>query len=190
MRALRARLQDIRRLLKQASELEISPEAVRRLRWLLFCLEHGDNVSLTCRHFGIARSTFLRWAHRFDLKNLRSLDDSSKRPHTVRQSDVSEDVIAFIRDLRMRAPTMGKTRIAEELRRQGAALSSATVGRIIERHGFFFGNLPSHRRKRAARDGTLCEESGPQGTMRNATDPDIDAQPSLFPMLFPESPLP
>ena len=39
----------------------LSPEARRRLRWLDYCRAHGQNVSLTCRHFGITRPTFYRW---------------------------------------------------------------------------------------------------------------------------------
>lgn len=43
---------------------ELAPEAKKRLKWFDWHRDHGENVSLTCRHFGIGRSTFYRWAKR------------------------------------------------------------------------------------------------------------------------------
>ena len=36
---------------------DLSPEAKKRLKWFDWHRDHGQNVSLTCRHFGIARQT-------------------------------------------------------------------------------------------------------------------------------------
>lgn len=41
--------------------VELSKTARLRLKWFEFCDIYGDNVSLTCRHFGIGRQTFYRW---------------------------------------------------------------------------------------------------------------------------------
>jgi hypothetical protein len=52
-----------------------SPEVTERLRWFLY-FHFSGSVGATCRHFGIARTTFYRWAQRFDPTSLRSLENS------------------------------------------------------------------------------------------------------------------
>ena len=50
--------------------VELSKTAGQRLKWFEFCDSQGDNVSLTCRHFGIGRQTFYRWWARYNPRNL------------------------------------------------------------------------------------------------------------------------
>ena len=61
---------------------EISREAKARLKFLEF--SNGHSVSLTCRHFGISRSTFYRWKKRYNPKNLQSLEDRPRTPKKKR----------------------------------------------------------------------------------------------------------
>src|SRR3989338_8954552 len=98
--------QYLRRLISRADELELSASAHLRLQWFLYCASHGGNVSLTCRHFGIARSTFLRWSCRFDPKNPRTLEEHSRCPHAVRVPETVGAVIELIRAYRLKYPTM------------------------------------------------------------------------------------
>lgn len=147
------RLQDVRRLLKQAQALELSPHAVMRLKWYAYAYacEHGRNISLTCRHFGIARSTFLRWSDRFDANDLSTLEEKSRRPHHVREPETDEGVVEKIRQLRSENPTTGKVGIQKMLAEKfGVHVSTSTVGRIIQRHNLFFGDSDSHQEKRHA----------------------------------------
>ncbi|MBA4181210.1 MAG: hypothetical protein C0506_11530 [Anaerolinea sp.] len=58
---------------------DLSPEAKKRLKWFDWHRDHGENVSLTCRHFGIARQTFYRWKQRYKPFDLSSLEDRSSR---------------------------------------------------------------------------------------------------------------
>lgn len=140
---------DVRRLLTRSRELELSAGAVQRLKWFLFALENDGNVSLTCRHFGIARTTFMRWAERFDARDPATLEEHSRSPHNVRTSEIDHETVEMIRALRTKHPTMGKTQIQKILQeKHGITLSSSTVGRVIARHNMFFGDLPSHLRKR------------------------------------------
>lgn len=142
-------LASVRRLLKQAAELELSAGAVQRLKWFAYALEHDDNVSLTCRHFGIARTTFMRWWKRFDASDIASLEDCSRRPHTVRAPETDQHAIDCIRQLRLAHPTTGKVGICALLREvYGIELSVSTVGRVIARHKLFFAEKPSHAQKR------------------------------------------
>jgi transposase-like protein len=149
MPARDSRLADVRRLLKQAAELELSAGAVLRLKWFLYAIEHDDNVSLACRHFGIARSTFVRWWNRFDAKDPSSLEETSRRPHTVRAPETDDAVVELIRTLRMQHPAMGKVGIHALLRdAHGVTVSVSTVGRVIARHKLFFAPKASHAQKR------------------------------------------
>lgn len=142
-------LASVRRLLKQAVELELSTGAVQRLKWFAYALAHDNNVSLTCRHFGIARTTFMRWWKRFDASDISSLEDTSRRPHTVRTPETDQRTIDCIRQLRIAHPATGKVGICALLREvYGIELSVSTVGRVISRHKLFFAEKPSHAQKR------------------------------------------
>ena len=134
----------------QAKELELSASAKLRLAWFAFAFDHEGNVSLTCTHFGISRSTYHRWAKRFDPADTRTLEERSKRPRRVRGEETPKEIIDLIREYRLRMPTAGKAKISRLiLEEHGHTVSSSTVGRVIARHGFFFGNSESHRLKRA-----------------------------------------
>src|SRR5690348_9449730 len=67
----------------------LSREAKRRLAWMDYYVRHGRNAKLTYRHFGISSATFYRWWHRYDPRNLRTLEDDwqTRRPHAVRQPE-------------------------------------------------------------------------------------------------------
>lgn len=145
------RLQDVRRLIRLAGEYELSDGAVQRLKWFQYNLEHDGNVSLTCRHFGISRSTYVRWAQRFDATDLRTLEESPRRPHTVRLPETDERTVELIRRIRTQQPLIGKMAVADMLQKEhGVTVSSSTVGRIIKRHGLFFGQTASHHNKRTS----------------------------------------
>jgi len=57
---------------------------------------HGHNARLTCRHFDISPQTFYRWKRRYDPKNLKTLEDRSRRPRHVRQPTASADLIEAV----------------------------------------------------------------------------------------------
>jgi|GEM_PF-2488186 len=151
MHSFRATRHDIRDFLRQAGKLGLSANAVRKLRWFLFYLDHAENVSKTCRHFSIARSTFLLWAERFDPKDLSSLEELSRSPHNVRQPDFDQTLIDQITICRKRFPLLGKEGICSLMEKEFArTTSTATVGRIIARFGLYFADTASHKQKRAA----------------------------------------
>ena len=176
-------LQDVRRLLRSAEGYELSVMAVRRLRWLEYFLEHDQNVSGTCRHFGIARSTLTCWLDRFHPDDPRSLEEHSRCPHTVRAPETDERVVEIIRVLRTNNPRMGKERIQEILRTEhGVRLSVSTVGRVIARHGLFFADTASHRLKRGRVSG-LDAQSRMNG-------PNLDHDETSPFLLYPEYGLP
>ncbi len=173
LRCLHARRQDITNLLQHAESIGLSRDARRRLAWFSYALSHDGNISLTCRYFGISRSTFLRWARRFDPRRPETLEEHSRRPHRMRAPETSQEIVALIRGYRTAFPTMGKNAIVQKLLTEHSlTVSASTVGRVIERHGFFFGDRPSHQHKRSgtdyAPDRTLAS---PTATASSASTP-------------------
>lgn len=172
------RLSAVQHLLERAVELELSADAVQRLKWFVFALEHGNNMSLTCRHFGIARSTYLRWAQRFDPRDPDTLEERSRRPHAMRKPETDAAVVELIRALRVAHPLMSKQEIGARLAAgHGLTISTSTIGRVIARHGFFFADTPSHRQKRL-RAG--IDEPSFDDAPVHVEKPAADASPASF----------
>lgn len=144
-------LAELRLLLKQADEQGHGKSVKQKLAWFIFANEHENNISLTCRHFAITRSTFLRWLSRFNPNDLTSLNDHSRRPDRVRLPETPPEVVELIRVYREKFRTMGKESIRKLLQQEhGIAISASTIGRVIQRHHFFFAEQPSHQLKLTA----------------------------------------
>ncbi|KKW37593.1 hypothetical protein A2454_00950 [Candidatus Peribacteria bacterium RIFOXYC2_FULL_55_14] len=144
-------LRDVQRMQQRAEYLELSHGAVLRLQWIAFYLTHGKNISVTARHFGIARSTFVRWESRFDPQHPSAMEERPRSPRKVRCPETPAEAIGYIQQYRREQPMISRERICEKLRNEHhIALSSSTVGREIQRHGFFFAQTPSHVQKRRA----------------------------------------
>jgi len=106
-------------------------EAKKRLKWFDWHRDHGENVSLTCRHFAIARQIFYRWKVRYNRFDLSSLEDRSSRPHHLRQRTWSTDEVLAVQRLRETFSRWGKEKLAVLLLREGVKLSASRVGRIL-----------------------------------------------------------
>jgi transposase len=182
-------LTEVRSLQRRAGKLELSTEARKRLRWFEYFLSHKRNVSLTCRYYGISRSTFLRWANRFVASDLSTLEDQSRRPHSVRAPETPVHIVALIKNYRTCEPTISKESITEKLKENnGVRLSSATVGRVIQRNGFFFGDTPAHKMKRKAALEKLQSVGFENVQARESVQEDEDIPPSVADSPFPLSP--
>jgi len=96
---------------------------------------HGQNVSRTCRHFGISRPTFYRWQRRYVPGRSQTLEDRSCIPHSRRQPSWTTDQARAVRDLREQYPRWGKAKLQCCLARgeTPVALSVSMVGRILRR---------------------------------------------------------
>jgi transposase-like protein len=84
-----------------------------RMRQALFDWHrtHGQNVSRTCRHFGISRPTFYRWQRRCVPGRPQTLEDRSCSPHARRQPSWTTDQARAVRDLREQYPRWGKAKL-------------------------------------------------------------------------------
>lgn len=103
----------------------------QRLRWFDWHADHGRNVSLTCRHFGISRQTFYRWQRRYRPRDLTSLDDRSSRPRRLRTPTWGPEVVAAVKRLRAQYPRWGKDKLVVLLAREGLIVGVSMVGRIL-----------------------------------------------------------
>ena len=112
---------------------DLSQEARLRLKWFDWYRNHGENASLTCRHFGIARQTFYRWKKRYDPKHLYTLEDRSSVPHKRRHRMWTTAQVLAVQRLRESYPWCGKDKLKVFLKRDGILLSASTIGRILLR---------------------------------------------------------
>ena len=110
---------------------ELSQEAKLRLKWFDWYASHGQNASLTCRHFGISRQTFYRWKKRYDPKHLHSLEDRSSVPHERRHRMWTTAQVVAVQTQREKYPWCGKDKLKVFLKRDGILLSVSTIGRIL-----------------------------------------------------------
>jgi len=112
---------------------EVSKQAKQRLKWVDYYMSHGNNARLTCRHFDISPQTFYRWKRRYNPKDLKSLEDRSRRPRHVRQPTAPSHLIEAVLGKRKEHPRWGKEKIAKLLNDDGWQVSVSMVGRIIKR---------------------------------------------------------
>lgn len=136
--------------LSRVRDVQLSREAKFRLRIIEHYLLVTRNVSLTCRHFAITRSYFYKWFGRYNPRFLASLESHSTRPLHVRPATYDHGFVAIIRKLRTDYPSYSSKKLAwVVLRDYGYSYSAATIGRIIQRFGFYFSKairLRKHHR--------------------------------------------
>jgi len=117
-----------------------SPEGSKRLKWIDYYRKY-NNVSLTCRHFGISRSLFYKWFNRFKHLGLRGLNNQSTKPNTVRQREIVWNVRNRIETLRRDNPAWSKYKISYLLKRdEGIIISPSSVNRIFHDRNLFWSS--------------------------------------------------
>jgi putative transposase len=128
-------------------ERTLSREGKARLQLLRWHTEHGRNVSLTCRHFGVSRPTFYRWQERYRRVGLRGLEDRSHRPRALRRPRWQLTEIQAVLRLREQYPRWGKRKLQVLLEDEGIHLSCSMIGRML-RHLRRSGQLREGRPQR------------------------------------------
>ena len=123
--------------LVQRIDPDPAPSRQARMRQQLFDWHqtHGQNVSRTCRHFGISRPTFYRWQGRYVPGRPQTLEDRACVPRARRQPSWTADQARAVRDLREQYPRWGKAKLQCCLARGDTpvVLSVSMVGRILRR---------------------------------------------------------
>lgn len=117
-----------------AERSDVSRDAKRRLEWIDWYQQHGENARKTCRHFGITPDTFYRWKRRYRPRQLTRLESQSRRPHRLRKPMTTPQEEARIRAWREKYPRWGKDKIQVLLKVYDRMdLSASTVGRVLGR---------------------------------------------------------
>jgi len=121
----------------------------RLVRWRLKILRHAEeieNVSKTCRYYGISRPTFYKWRARYEEHGEAGLCDRSRAPHHSPNATPKE-VVSKLLYLRQNYH-FGSARIASYLARfHQVSIAASSVQRILRRHGL--GRLPANQKHRA-----------------------------------------
>src|SRR3989337_674780 len=124
----------------------LSKQARQRVKWFDY-YHRCQNISLTCRYYGISRKTFYKWKRRYLKYHLPSLENNSRRPRHLRQSKIPWEKVLLVRKLRTQYPYYSKYKLSVILKRDhGINLSASTVGRIIKKYDLFFKS-PYRRKK-------------------------------------------
>ena len=136
---------------------KLSREARLRLSVLEYYYKKSNrNVTLTARYFGVSRNFVYKWIKRCYRWDLSTLENKSRRPKHVRAAQYDTNLIGIIRKIRKEYPTFSAVKVSVILLRDYAIkISSATVGRIIKKFGFFFSKLVQNKyaHSRAAKRG-------------------------------------
>lgn len=127
----------------------LTPRAKYRIAVLDWHRAHGENISLTARHFGISRPTIHDWWQRFQTIGIMALNDRTRRPIQVRQPTTSWKIVAAVVALRQQYPAWSKYKIHPLLVAKGMTTSVSTVGRILKKKGLIDRRMTQKRRRSA-----------------------------------------
>lgn len=134
---------------------EYSSEAKKNFKYVEWYYTKGkENASFTARHFGVHRKTITKWVSRFDEANLNSLEEYSRRPHQVRQWEITEQEEARIISLRKKYIRLGKIKLAVLYKQEyGQEVSSWKTQRVIELHKLYYSPKKEEKQKRKIKRG-------------------------------------
>lgn len=126
-------------------------KARHRIRVLDWHRGHGNNVSLTARHFGLGRMTLWRWLKRFRVAGIIGLNEYSRKPKRLRTPTTDWETVIKTVELRKQYPAWSKYKLRVLLERQGIKTSVSTVGRILRRRNLINQRVSQKRRRAALR---------------------------------------
>lgn len=133
---------------------KMTVKAKGRLKIIDWHRSHGENISLTSRHFGLSRNTLKLWVKRYNEKGMLSLNDRSHRPKNLRLPSTDSSIIVEIVRLRKQYPAWSKYKLQVILRRQDIVVSSSTIGRVLKRRDLINHKVSMKRRRAALRPKT------------------------------------
>jgi len=130
---------------------KLTERAKYKIKILDWRRAHGNNNSLTARHFGMGRMTLYRWLKRFRHCGIIGLNEESRRPKRLRQPATPWNTVIRIVQLRKQYPAWSKHKLQALLKKEGITVSVSTVGRILKRRGLIAKKISAKRRKAALR---------------------------------------
>lgn len=140
----------IARLAERAGYL--TERAKHKLKILDWHRVHGENISLTARHFGLTRKTLRGWLKQLKRDGPSGLNEKSRAPKNRRRPSTSSETICHVVKIRKQYPAWSKYKIKRILERDyGVKTSDSNVGRIIKRRGLIDKKKSAKRRRVALR---------------------------------------
>jgi len=128
--------------------VDLSRDGKRRQEWFNWCSDHGGNVRLTCRHFGISPKTYYKWANRYDKRNPLTLEDNPRGPISPRKPETPASIVEIVVEERNSHPYWSKYKLEVVLKRDyGMSISASTIGRILRRKELIEHAKSEKRRK-------------------------------------------
>jgi len=130
---------------------KLTERAKYKIKILDWHRAHGNNNSLTARHFGLGRMTLYRWSRRLKHYGITGLNEESRKPKQLRQPTTSWNTTIRIVQLRKQYPAWSKYKLKALLAREGIQVSASTVGRVLKKRGLINLKISKKRRKAALR---------------------------------------
>lgn len=128
----------------------LTERAKHKLKVLDWCRDHGSNISVTARHFGLTRKTIHRWITQLKQRGPIGLNELSRAPKRWRTPTTAPETVMHICMIRRQYPMWSKYKIRELLERDyGVIISASTVGRVLRRRGLIDRKKSQKRRKAA-----------------------------------------
>lgn len=129
---------------------KLTERARYKLKIIDWHKSHGENVSLTSRHFGLTRKTTRSWLKQLQERGPVGLNEKSREPQRKRAPITPPDIVWRVVKIRKQYPAWSKYKIRMILERDyGLTTSASNIGRILRRRGLI-DKRKSDKRKRAA----------------------------------------
>ncbi len=137
------------RISNWAKRTSLTGKAKHKLKVVDWLVNHGGDISLTTRHFGLDRKTVRSWRDKFRKIGMLALNDKSHRPKNVRQQTTDWKTTDEIVKIRKEFPAWSKWKIQAILERKNMSVSVSTVGRILKRKGLINKRISGKKSKAA-----------------------------------------
>lgn len=126
-------------LLRKLGKDILSLKAQEKLEWIIFYYTIGKTQTTnTAAYFSITRKTLHKYLSRFDERNLRTLEEHSRRPEKTRTWAVTYQEEANIIDLRKRNMEYGKKKLKVLYGREyGEKISTWKIECVIRKHKLY-----------------------------------------------------
>ncbi len=115
----------------------LTERARYKLKILDWHKSHGENISLTSRHFEITRKPLRGWVKQLNRYGPVGLKEKSKTPKNKRRPIAPVTILMQVVKIRKQYPAWSKYKIKKILERDCDLKTSASnIGRILQRMGY------------------------------------------------------
>lgn len=129
---------------------QLTERAKFKLKILDWHRNHGENISLTSRHFGLTRKPLRKWIDQLRKQGPAGLNEKSKAPKNKRKPTTPVTIFIQVVKIRRQYLAWSKYKIRKILERDyNLKTSASSVGRILKRAGLVDKKKSAKRSKAA-----------------------------------------